>query len=385
MASRSGISRDRLTRRGVGGPAGPLGGFLVAVLVVLVVIGGGWFLFLRGDPEPVASVVTTTSTTEPVATETTESGGEKTSTTEGSTTQTTLVGDIVEAIPVMTEEEAYLGAQAKLVWLPGTQTGWIVDMASGTVGRFLDVPGGRRGEGAPVRDGSLLIEIEGRIMRRTPSGEWLDLSPRPDRAYRIVDTRTGTDHLHIYAIESNGAGSDDRLLNLMLQYDTPEALDEKWVADGSDLVRVSASKAAQLVILELAPLEAGGPPEYLLLSESSGRGTNRGRFPTSEPPEIYVWALEFLEGDEIFYMRCTDQESFSACGVSEGEIVDLSSGAITPVSERYPGWSLEWERVGSVPSIAFLYSDSTLLLRANVDLADAVTGDRDRLIGARDY
>jgi hypothetical protein len=377
MAFGSGIDRNRLTRAGrYRGPTA----FLVAAAVLLVALGSLWLFFLsQDDPTPVVAATTTVATTNPTST---TASPEETTTTRAAVTETSVVAGRVSEIPVLTEAEAYQGAQARLQWLAGSTTGWIVDMADRTAARFEDLPNGAWGGGTPMRDGSLIVEVDGRILRRSPDGEWTDLSPQLDRSYRIVDTRTGGDHVHIYLVESGGP--TDRLVNVQFNYPDPDTLDVKWAIDRSGVVRVSASKAAQLVIVELAPPNPEDAPDYLLLREGTGRSIRASAFPDSSPPSTYVWGLEFLEGGDVFYMRCADAETFAACGVSSGEIVNLTTRVVTPVRDVYPGWSTEWENRDGAPSFARMYGDLVLLVRTNVDLADLQTGDRLRLIPARD-
>ncbi|MFQ5967779.1 MAG: hypothetical protein ACE5MI_09225 [Acidimicrobiia bacterium] len=374
MVSGSGIDRDRLT----GGPGIGLGGILLVVAVLLLIGAGVWYVGFRSPGESVPVAATTTTSTSPEETGTTLEGQ---TTTTGPVTATTIapVGELV-SIPVLTEAEAYRGEQARLVWLPGSQSAWIVDMQAATVGRLLDIPAGPRGWGAPARDGSLIVDFSGRILRRTPTGEWLDMSPSGDRSYRILDTRTGQDHLHIYAIES---GDTDRLLNLMYRYDAPDVFEEKWVADATDIVRASASKSMQLVIVELTP-SAAGAPRYLLLSEQSGRQTTRSAFPKSVEGSRYVWGVEFAGGSDLFYMQC-EAATYAECGASDGFLVNLSSGALSPVGDAYPGWSREWETPLGVPSFTNSFGGLGLLVRTNVDVGDLQSGERGRLISARDY
>ena len=381
MVSGSGIDRDRLT----GGSRVSLAAVVLGVGAVALIAAGIWYFAFRGSEEPGAAPITTTTTpstatTEGASTETTTPGS---NTTEPGATETTLPREgEIGSIPVLTEAEAYNGEQSRLVWLPGSQSAWIVDMEAATVGMLPDVPPGPRGWGAPSRDGALIVDIAGRMYRRTPNGEWQDASPAADRSYRIVDTRTGEDHLHIYVIESGGVSN--RLLNLMYRYDQPNVLEEKWVADATDIVRVSASKAMQLVILELTPAEAGAEPRYLLLSEQTGRPTSRSTFPRTEPGISYVWGVEFIAGPDVFYMQC-EAASYSGCALSDGFVVNLSSGATAPVGDLYPGWSREWETPTGIPSFTNSYREGSLLVRTNVDIAGLQTGNRDRLISAREY
>jgi hypothetical protein len=324
-------------------------------------------------PSSTTSSSTTTSSAAPATTSssstTTSSTPESTSTTRGPATTTTV--PILTSLAALPQAEAYdPSGKARRVWLAGEGSGLVIDLVEGSVGRIDGLPFAEAGAGAVAEDGSIVITGDGRLWRRTPTGEWQDLA-QPGTLVGYTPGAHEYPHLHLYVAE------DGTLHNMELRFESPDRLFTKWSVPASGARRVSVSAGAHQVLVEQQ--RQGDGPSYVLLGEGSGAAVQESSFPS--PDDALVWGAEFLDGPRLSYFTC-DQSPYSSCGGSPGFVVNLDSGETVPLERHFPAFSREWADPLQPPVLALRHQSRVLLSSHHLSLVDLVNGDRTLLLRA---
>jgi hypothetical protein len=344
-------------------------------LVVLVAV----LAACRGSgaaPPSTTSPSTTTSspaladTSSTSSTTTTSSTLPATSTTRRPATTTSTV-PLLTNLAALAQAEAYdPSGKARRVWLAGEASGLLIDLAEDSVGRIDGLPFAEAGAGVVAEDGSIVVTGDGKLWRRTPTGEWQDLA-QPGTLVGYTPGAHEYPHLHLYVAEGG------TLHNVELRFESPDRVFTKWSVPVPGARRVSVSAGAHLVLVEQGRQEDG--PSYMLLGEGSGAAQQEASFP--RPDDALVWGAEFLDGRRLSYFAC-ERETYSDCRGSPGFVVDLDSGQTIPLEQHFPAFSREWADPLQPPVLALRYQSRVLLTSHHLFLVDLAGGDRTLLLRA---
>jgi hypothetical protein len=344
---------------------------LVALLAVLAACRGS-----VAAPPSTTSPSTTTSSlalaaTSSTNTTTTSSTLPTTSTTRGPATTSSTV-PLLTNLAALAQEEAYdPSGKARRVWLAAEASGLVIDLAEGSLGRIDGLPFSEGGAGAVAEDGSIVVTGDGKLWRRTPTGEWQDLA----QSGTLVGYTPGAHeypHLHLYVAEGG------TLHNVELRFESPDRLFIKWSVPAPGARRVSVSAGAHQVLVEQGGQE--DDPSYLLLGEGSGTELHETSFP--RPDDALVWGAEFLDGPRLSYFTCEGETPYPDCGGSPGFVVNLDSGETIPLEQHLPAFSREWADPLQPPVLAVRYQSRVLLTSHHLFLVDLVSGERTLLLRA---
>jgi hypothetical protein len=343
---------------------------LVALLAALAACRGS----VAAPPSttsPSTTAPTPAATSSTSSTTTTSSTLPTTSTTRGQATTSSTVPTLTN-LAGLSQAEAYdPSGKGRRVWLAGEASGLLIDLAEDSVGRIDGLPFAEPGAGVVAEDGSIVVTGDGKLWRRTPTGEWQDLA-QPGTLVGYTPGAHEYPHLHLYVAEGG------ILHNVELRFESPDRLFTKWSVPAPAARRVSVSAGAHLVLVEQGKEQDS--PSYLLLGEGSGAAQQEAGFP--RPDEALVWGAEFLDGRRLSYFACKRETPYSDCGGSPGFVVDLDSGETIPLEQHFPAFSREWADPLQPPVLALRYQSRVLLTSHHLFLVDLASGERTLLLRA---